>query len=198
MNESEKDRKDVPSTELEPYKIINNSATKRKRLTKDEILQQEIENVSFERRKAGASYEQIAKALSKDYARLFYAFQVKIFVERAIDRVMPQEDPEVSRRLQAAQIDQLILSLWPSANAGDITAAKQIERFMDRKAKLQDLDAVKGTQNSLTVNHNLQQDAAKILDKFKDKEYILAEADEDEDVVDAEIVEEEPKESDGN
>lgn len=165
----------------------------RKYLSKDEKLQHEIEEVCLEYRKAGSSYSQIAKKLSKDYERRFFPAQIKDFVERGLGRLVPQEDPSIARSLQVLQIDQLILSLWPKANGGDIAAAKQIERFMERKAKLIDLDAVKGTQNSTTHTLAIQSDAAAILERFKDKDFMIeAESFEDEDQIEtAEMVEEE-------
>lgn len=88
-------------------------------------------------RRAGKSYGEIATALG--YAS---AGSASKDVSRALDQVV-QEAGEQLVRLERERTEGLLAILWPLAEKGDVRAARECVRVMERRARLLGLDKVR-------------------------------------------------------
>ena len=85
-------------------------------------------------RLSGASYRQIAAALSTDVGTAHKD------VQRALRETM-QEAGDGVRKVEVARLDRLLLAVWPKAVAGDTAAVHTALRIMERRAVMLGLDA---------------------------------------------------------
>lgn len=86
-------------------------------------------------RKGGASYEAIARQVG--YAN-------KGGAHRAVMQELqelPKDAAQDVMALELERLDQLLLALWPAAMKGHVRSAETVIRLMERRAKLQGLDA---------------------------------------------------------
>jgi len=99
-----------------------------------QIAARQREARALQLRKAGASFEQIGRALGVSTPRAWRIFQ------RALDRVVadPLED---LRRLETLRLDALLMVMWPHAMAGKGWAVDRCLAIMQRRARLLGLDA---------------------------------------------------------
>jgi len=99
---------------------------------------------ALELRKAGATYETIAQMLG--YASKSTAFT-------AVNRIMSQTKREATKEafeMELRRLDDLMMTLWPLARAGDNMAAiDRVLRIMERRAKLLGLDAPEKSQQQI-------------------------------------------------
>jgi hypothetical protein len=98
-------------------------------------------------RTRGATYAQIEQVLRSQYAHLlpphYNIRRAYEDVSRALVEIRHQlaEDVETVRRLELERLDELQLSIWPAAQAGDLAAIHTVLRLMERRARLMNLDA---------------------------------------------------------
>lgn len=116
--------------------------SKRSKNTPLRIAQTEKEIKALELRKAGLTYDNIAKHLD---CSLSVAWKL---VHRALDASLQEPSQEV-RRLEQERLDALLRAVWMQALAGKPDAVRQALSIMDRRSKLLGLDAP--TKTSLTV-----------------------------------------------
>jgi hypothetical protein len=57
-------------------------------------------------------------------------------VERSLDLVLPQLDPDLQRRLDLARLDRLLSTWWSRANDGDPVAARLVLDVLDIKSRV--------------------------------------------------------------
>jgi len=57
-------------------------------------------------------------------------------VERSLDLVLPQIDPDLQRRLDLARLDRLLATWWPGATADDPVAARLVLDVLDIKSRI--------------------------------------------------------------
>ncbi len=86
-------------------------------------------------RKGGASYDAIARQVG--YANRGGAHRA---VTQEL-RELPKDDAEDVLALEVERLDQLLMALWPAAMKGNVRSAETVIRLMERRAKLQGLDA---------------------------------------------------------
>ena len=102
--------------------------------------QQQAENAEKQRqalelRKAGATFEQIARQLG--YANAGGAYKI---VQAALRDTVQQPADEV-RQLELERLDAMLRALWPAAIQGKWLAVDRCLLIMDRRARLLGLDA---------------------------------------------------------
>ena len=90
---------------------------------------------ALELRKAGASYEQIARQLG--YASTSGAYDA---VMGALKATLSEPTAEV-RKIEVERLDRLMLAFWQRAVGGDAEALTQVLKIMDRRSRLLGLDA---------------------------------------------------------
>lgn len=86
-------------------------------------------------RKGGASYDAIARQVG--YANRGNAHHA---VMQEL-RELPRDDAADVLALEVERLDQLLMALWPAAMKGNVRSAETVIRLMERRAKLQGLDA---------------------------------------------------------
>jgi hypothetical protein len=97
-------------------------------------------------RQTGASYEAIAHAVHRHFRGEVSPGFDKRSAHRDIRRAMQQvqteleEAVEIVRHLELARLDELQLSIWPLARAGNLDAINTILRLMARRSTLLGLD----------------------------------------------------------
>jgi transposase-like protein len=90
---------------------------------------------ALEARKAGATYDQIARQL--DYASTASAYKaVKVALRKTL-----QEPADELRTLELTRLDALLIPVWSQAMKGSLPAIDRAIRIMERRAKLLGLDA---------------------------------------------------------
>jgi hypothetical protein len=87
-------------------------------------------------RVAGASYEQIADGLGIGVASAWRHVQSALTASRRVTA----ETADKVRAMELRRIDAIVVSLWPRRS--DPRTADTILRAMDRRAKLEGLDAI--------------------------------------------------------
>jgi hypothetical protein len=86
-------------------------------------------------RKAGASYDAIGKALGLSKTR---AYQLVTEGLEEINQTV-RDEAQAVKRLELERCDELLLALWPQRK--NPRAADSILRIMERRARLEGLDA---------------------------------------------------------
>lgn len=96
---------------------------------------------ALELRKAGATYQQIAKQLK-------YAGKGNVCrdIERAIAEITTEPAEDV-KKIELARLDALLVGIWTKASKGDPMLIDRVIRIMDRRAKYLGLDAPVKTRN---------------------------------------------------
>ncbi len=104
-------------------------------MTPRAIARAEHEAVALELRKAGATYDEIARRLG--YSNRSAARRL---VVRALDRTVSEPANEL-RTLECARLDALLQALWPKAMEGNPRSVEVALQVMERRARLLGLDA---------------------------------------------------------
>lgn len=105
--------------------------------TKSKATRAERENIVFEMRKAGATFEKIGAALGVSAQRVHQIFERKL---REV-RTQTSQNAELLRALEMQRLDDLQSFLWDKAKKGNATAIDRILKIMERRARLEGLDA---------------------------------------------------------
>lgn len=108
----------------------------------------EKRRAALELRKAGLSYDDIAKAVG--YASGESARQAI----RASLKQYEKESAQDIQRLQYAQLQQLVTVLWPKALAGDMAAVDRVLKIQERQASIFGTDAPQKTTGQVDVVHH--------------------------------------------
>ena len=90
---------------------------------------------ALELRKAGVTFEEIAKTLG--YAGPSGAFRA---VDSALEKTL-QEPADKLRQIEWLRLEQMQRALWPTALSGDLGAIDRLVRIMERRARLLGLDS---------------------------------------------------------
>lgn len=98
---------------------------------------EERRRVAFELRKAGATFEEIGKALGVT-RQTAHELVTKLLDEMAAKTA---EDVESVRAMELHRLDALFKGLWPSASKGAPQAVEKALKVMERRARLLGLDA---------------------------------------------------------
>ena len=103
----------------------------------------ERDRQAIELRRAGASFDQIARQLG--YANKSVAYNA---VSRALKRTMASMslDADAYRQLTMDRLDAMLLGVWRSATQGDVQAISAVLRIEERRANMLGLDAPKRTE----------------------------------------------------
>jgi hypothetical protein len=107
----------------------------RSKASPDRIAIAQREGAALELRKAGRTYDEIARML--DYSERSGAAKA---VRRALAATV-QEPADELRRLEVERLDSLLAAMWPLAMDGKLGAVDRVLSLMDRRAKLLGLDA---------------------------------------------------------
>lgn len=111
-----------------------NGTRRTPRATPRAIARAEREAVALELRKAGATYDDIARRLG--YSNRSAARRL---VVRALERTVSEPADEL-RTLECARLDALLQALWPKAMEGNPRSVEVALQVMDRRARLLGLD----------------------------------------------------------
>lgn len=90
---------------------------------------------ALELRKAGATYDQIAKTCG--YTDRTYAYKA---VQTCIKNLIRERSSEVVT-IEIERLDAMLLSIWSKVKDGDVAAIDRAIKIMERRAKLLGLDA---------------------------------------------------------
>jgi len=107
------------------------------------IKANEMSVKAVELRKAGATYEMIAQQLG--YSSKSTAFN-------AVNRVMQSTKREAGKEafeIELRRLDDLFMSLWPSARSGELGAVDRCLRIMESRRKMLGLDAPEKSQQQI-------------------------------------------------
>jgi len=99
---------------------------------------QERRAAALTMRRNGASHAAIAAELGYSSAN-----SASKDVHRALEAVVHEAGKQLLD-LERERLDALQLVLWPLATAGDVRAARELVRLMERRARLLGLDAAAG------------------------------------------------------
>ena len=102
----------------------------------------ERQRQALEMRKAGATYEQIAKAL-----KFADRSNVRKAVQSALQAIIKEPAEEVLQ-LELQRLDAMIVGLWAKAKTGDGQAVDRVLRIMERRAGYLGLDAPKRVEQT--------------------------------------------------
>jgi len=105
--------------------------------TKSKATRAERENIVFEMRKSGATFEKIGAALGVSAQRVHQIFERKLLEVRS----KTGQTAEQLRALEMQRLDDLQSFLWDKAKKGNATAIDRILKIMERRARLEGLDA---------------------------------------------------------
>lgn len=100
----------------------------------------------LELRRAGATYDEIAKATG--YATPQGAY---VAFQRALKRTLVDSGSEEMRQTELDRLDRAQVALWPSVIAGDVKAINTLLKVMERRARYLGLDAPAKLQVETTV-----------------------------------------------
>ncbi len=107
--------------------------------------------LALQLRKAGASFEQVAKACG--YANAGGAFKA---VKTALKKTL-QEPADDLRKLELARLDEAQAAIWAKVKNGDLKAIDRLLRISERRSKLLGLDAPVKLEGEVTHTVNLQE-----------------------------------------
>ena len=122
----------------------------------------EKDRKALELRKAGASYELIAKQLG--YADSSGAYKS---VKRSMQSII-SEPAEELRAVEYERLNQMLLILWERVQQGELGAIDRALSIMDRISKMYGLDSPRKTEVNQTITQGVM-----IVDGTKD-EYLSA------------------------
>lgn len=132
------------------------------KVNKKSIEVREKDRQALELRKAGASYEVIAKQLG--YADSSGAYKS---VKRSMQSIIAEPTEEL-RSVEYERLNQMLLILWERVQQGELGAIDRALSIMDRISKMYGLDSPRKTE----VTQNITQ-GVMIVDGTKD-EYLSA------------------------
>tara|TARA_B100001059_G_C17553963_1_gene436680 strand:+ start:167 stop:604 length:438 start_codon:yes stop_codon:yes gene_type:complete len=132
----------------------------------------EKDRQALELRKAGASYEVIAKQLG--YADSSGAYKS---IQRSMKSIIAEPTDEL-RTVEYERLNQMLLILWERVQQGELGAIDRALSIMDRISKMYGLDSPRKTEVNQTITQGVM-----IVDGTKD-EYLSAIRDE----IDGEVV----------
>jgi len=146
-------------------------------------------NAAIQMKLAGATWEEIARALGYPTAR-----QALVATEKALERQLHTEDRDQMRRLAGARLDRLLLGVWPKAIDGahpeHLIAVTKAREIVDRYAKLFGLDA----PTEIVVHTPTQSELEAWVTRVAQLRTPLVE---EYDILDGEVVEEPPQALEG-
>jgi hypothetical protein len=132
----------------------------------------EKDRQALELRKAGASYEVIAKQLG--YADSSGAYKS---IQRSMKSIIAEPTDEL-RTVEYERLNQMLLILWERVQQGELGAIDRALSIMDRISKMYGLDSPRKSEINQTITQGVM-----IVDGTKD-EYLSAIRDE----IDGEVV----------
>src|SRR5690625_1695922 len=103
---------------------------------------------SIELRKAGATYDQIARKVG--YANRGSAYRA---VKSALEKITEEPAYEL-RNLISERLDVMLLGVWQQARSGHLGAIDRALKIEERRAKLYGLD--KQAETEITVNNGAE------------------------------------------
>lgn len=112
----------------------------------DEIEVVERERRVIELRRAGYTFDDIAKAVGYSFASGAHAAY-----RRALKRTLQEAGVEELREAEVDRLDRLQRALWTQALTGDVKAISTLLRLMERRARLLGLDAPQKIQAEVTT-----------------------------------------------
>lgn len=133
---------------------------------KKSIEVREKDRQALELRKAGASYEVIAKQLG--YADSSGAYKS---IQRSMKNIIAEPTEEL-RTVEYERLNQMLLILWERVQQGELGAIDRALSIMDRISKMYGLDSPRKTEVNQTITQGVM-----IVDGTKD-EYLSAIRDE--------------------
>jgi len=122
----------------------------------------EKDRQALELRKAGASYEVIAKQLG--YADSSGAYKS---IQRSMKSIIAEPTDEL-RTVEYERLNQMLLILWERVQQGELGAIDRALSIMDRISKMYGLDSPRKTEVNQTITQGVM-----IVDGTKD-EYLQA------------------------
>lgn len=129
---------------------------------KKSIEVREKDRQALELRKAGASYEVIAKQLG--YADSSGAYKS---IQRSMKSIIAEPTDEL-RTVEYERLNQMLLILWERVQQGELGAIDRALSIMDRISKMYGLDSPRKTEVNQTITQGVM-----IVDGTKD-EYLQA------------------------
>jgi hypothetical protein len=129
---------------------------------KKSIEVREKDRQALELRKAGASYEVIAKQLG--YADSSGAYKS---IQRSMKSIIAEPTEEL-RTVEYERLNQMLLILWERVQQGELGAIDRALSIMDRISKMYGLDSPRKTEVNQTITQGVM-----IVDGTKD-EYLQA------------------------
>ena len=129
---------------------------------KKSIEVREKDRQASELRKAGASYEVIAKQLG--YADSSGAYKS---IQRSMKSIIAEPTEEL-RTVEYERLNQMLLILWERVQQGELGAIDRALSIMDRISKMYGLDSPRKTEVNQTITQGVM-----IVDGTKD-EYLSA------------------------
>lgn len=129
---------------------------------KKSIEVREKDRQALELRKAGASYEVIAKQLG--YADSSGAYKS---IQRSMKNIIAEPTEEL-RTVEYERLNQMLLILWERVQQGELGAIDRALSIMDRISKMYGLDSPRKTEVNQTITQGVM-----IVDGTKD-EYLSA------------------------
>ncbi len=117
----------------------------------------ERRKMALDLRKQGGSYRQIAETLREveGVSNRYNAKNAQLDVTEML-RQLNQDNKETAgivKRLELERLDELWQAHWPNAVAGDPVSTQTILRLMERRARLEGLDAPVAVKHSGDAEH---------------------------------------------
>jgi predicted transcriptional regulator len=141
----------------------------RSKATPARIAIAERECAALELRKAGKTFDEIARALG--YSERGGAAKA---VGRALDATIRERADEL-RKLEAERLDALTAALWPRAMDGDLKSVDRVLSIMERRAKLLGLDAPSRRAVEVVTREAFEKIMGDLEAEFQDLDSRLAE-----------------------
>jgi len=137
--------------------MANGKKTDQQRITATE---RRIKTLAY--RKAGASYRAIADALSVSLATVHDDMQ-RAYAELQQEQNQAADD---ARTLENVRLDDLQAAVWQQARGGNLKAIGTVLRIMERRARLNGLDAQPGMilMSDLEITLRWHDDNQRIID----------------------------------
>jgi len=130
---------------------MSESSTSVKRIEEAEKQRQ-----ALELRKAGAGFEEIARALGFRHASGAH-YAVKTALRKTI-----QQPADELRELETARLDDLLRGIWVEARKGNVAKIDRALKIMARRANLLGLDAPKAYKDVTDARKDAEAIAAEI------------------------------------
>jgi len=124
----------------EPYRGYTIMSGKRRDKYTIAVAERRLKALAY--RKAGAPYRQIAETLNTSHPTIIRDIQV------ALAELAEQQRAEAGelRTLENARLDSLQVAVWQQAINGSLKAIGMVLRIMERRARLNGLDAQPGAE----------------------------------------------------